>query len=54
MRRFLNDSSPRNMNEEPKVTPELKKRFSIPKRSVQAEANKKSEQTDSTLEASRD
>lgn len=36
MRRFLNDSSPRNMNEEPKVTPEINHRFVIPKDSKKA------------------
>lgn len=30
MRDFLNDSSPRNMNQQSKVTPEFTKRFRLP------------------------
>lgn len=42
MQRFLNDSSPRNMNQEPKVTPELSHRFVIPKDSSKVSKQQKS------------
>ena len=45
MQRFLNDSSPRNMNEEPKVTPELSHRFVIPKDSSKVPKPQKSSET---------
>ncbi len=63
MQRFLNDSSPRNMNEEPKVTPELTQRFTIPRGSVHSESGtaqastaagstqEKSEQANSIVES---
>ena len=43
MRDFLNDSSPRNMNQQSKVTPEFTKQFPLsgPRQQIPDEASKK-------------
>ncbi len=57
MRDFLNDSSPRNMNQQSKVTPEFTKQFRLPspkKENADEATSEPTKQSNSDLDLNRD